>query len=104
MTASFQSVLNICAFVTLFSAVSALLPAGTPPLATGLLEMTGGLSLLENSRAGRAAAAALVGFGGLSVHCQTLSVLADTDLRPRLHLAGKVLQALLSAALAWLLL
>ena len=104
VTASLQSMLNICAFVTLFSVAAALLPAGTPPLATGLLEMTGGLSRLGNTRAGRAAAGMLTGFGGLSVHCQTLSVLADTDLDVRRYFAGKTLQALLSGALAWLLL
>ena len=62
------------------------------------------LSFLENTRAGRAAAGVLVGFGGLSVHCQTLSVLAGTDLDVRRHLAGKVLQGALSGLLAWLLL
>ena len=41
VTAALQSVLHICAFVTLFSVAAALLPAGTPPLVTGLLEMTG---------------------------------------------------------------
>ena len=104
VTTSFQSVLNICAFVTLFAVVAAFLPAETPPLVTGLLEMTTGLSQLENTGAGRAAAAAMVGFGGLSVHCQTMSVLADTGLSARLHFPGKIFQAALSAALAWILL
>jgi len=97
VTTAFRSVLNICAFVTLFSAVTAMLPPETPPLITGFLELTTGLSRLQNTPAHRAAAAAIVGFGGLSVHCQTLSVLADAGLNARCHTAGKLLQALLSA-------
>ena len=96
--------LNVCAFVVLFTVAAALLPEETPAFAAGLLEMTGGVSRLPATRAGLAAAAALVGFGGLSVHCQTLAVLGDTDLSPRLLFPGKVLQAALSAALAALLL
>ncbi len=101
VTAALQSVLQICAFVTLFAVAAALLPESAPPFAVGLLEMTSGLSGLPDTRAGHAMAAALVGFGGLSVHCQTLAVLADTDIAPRLHFPGKVLQAALSAALAY---
>lgn len=101
VTAAAQSILHICAFVTLFAVAAALLPEAAPPFAVGLMEMTTGLSRLENTLAGRAMAAALAGFGGLSVHCQTLAVLADTDLRPRLHFPGKVIQAALSALLAY---
>ena len=36
----------------------------------------------------------------MSVHCQTLSVLAATPLSARYYLKGKVLQALLSPLLA----
>lgn len=55
---------------------------------------------LPCSRAGFLACAALLGWGGLSVHCQTLSVLAATPLSARYYLKGKALQALLSLLLA----
>ena len=46
-------------------------------------------------------AAALLGWGGVSVHCQTAAVLADTDLPLGRYLAAKALQAAISAPLAW---
>jgi len=104
VTGAFRSVLSICAFVTLFTVFVKLLPLGEYPAAAGLLEMTTGLSRLTDSRFHRAAAAGLVSFGGLSVHCQTAAVLGDTGLSLRLHFVGKLLQAGLAAGAAWLLL
>ena len=48
-------------------------------------------------------AAALLGWGGLSVHGQTAAVLADTNLKMGRYFLGKLLQAALSALLAYLL-
>ena len=47
-----------------------------------------------------AGAAALLGWGGLSVHCQTAAVLRGAGLSLRPYLCGKALQAALSAAAA----
>ena len=46
-------------------------------------------------------AAALLGWGGLSVHGQSAAVLSGTDLPLGPYLAAKAAQAALSALLAW---
>ena len=97
------AMVNICAFVIFFLVVMALVrqawPAA-PPLALGLLELTGGVTSLEASPAGFCMAAALLGWGGVSVHCQTAAVLEDTGLSLRRYLLAKALQAVVSALFA----
>ena len=46
-------------------------------------------------------AAALLGWGGLSVHGQSAAVLSGTDLPLGPYLAAKAIHAALSALLAW---
>ena len=46
-------------------------------------------------------AAFILGWAGLSVHCQVLSFLGTTGLRVRTYLFGKLLHGLFSAALVW---
>ena len=99
-TGAAASTLNICAFVVLFRVLAALLPASLPGPCLGVLEMVTGTAALTPGRGGFIAAAAIVGWGGLSVHCQALSVTAPAGLSFRWHWAGKALQAGLSAALA----
>ena len=94
------STLQICAFVVLFQVLSALLPPETPGMALGVLEMVTGIAALEPGRTGFIAAAAIVGWGGLSVHCQALSVTAPAGLSFRWHWIGKAMQAGLSAVFA----
>ena len=97
------AVVNICAFVIFFLVVMALVRQawpGLPPLALGLLEVTGGITSLEASPAGFCMAAALLGWGGVSVHCQTAAVLEDTGLSLRRYLLAKALQAVISALFA----
>ncbi len=91
--------LNICAFVVLFRVLAALLPPVLPGAALGALEMVTGVSALSPGRAGFVWAGAIVGWGGLSVHCQALSAAAPLSFR--WHWAGKALQAALSAAMAY---
>ena len=88
--------LQICAFVAVFRVPAALLPL--PRWCLGLLEMVSAVGALSPSPGAMAAAAAIVGWGGLCVHCQTLAVIGD--LSPRYHWAGKAIQAALSALLA----
>ena len=95
------STLRICGFVVLFRTAGALLPAGLPAPLLGLLEMVSGVAALSPGRAGFIAAAGIVGWGGLCVHCQTMAVLSGTGLSLRRHWLGKALQAALSIALAW---
>ena len=101
--------LNVSAFVVFFTVLARLLLHFLPEafasslpcaLLLGFLELTSGVLSLSCSRAGFLSCAALLGWGGLSVHCQTLSVLAATPLSARYYLKGKVLQALLSLLLA----
>jgi len=127
VTSSFAAALNVAAFVVFFAVVTrlltlsgllplasralALLPGVSPAVADALLagavELTGGLAALAArpvSRTGAlVCASALLAWGGLSVHMQTLSVLGDTGLSPRLYFRGKLTQTALAAALTALL-
>ena len=100
VTGALASTLNVCAFVVFFQVLSALPPAPPPPLVLGILEMVGGVASLTPGPGGFDAAAAIVGWGGLSVHCQAMSLAAPEGLSFRWHWAGKALQAVLSALLA----
>ena len=68
----------------------------------GIVELTGGILQLPPTRAGFVMAAALLGWGGICVHCQTAAVLEKSGLSLRPYLTGKLLQAVFSAALAFL--
>ncbi len=125
VTRSLQNTLNICAFVVFFSVVLRLLTAygilggvaqllsllGLEPewarrLVAGLLELSSGVSSLSGGRGfvGLASMAAfMLGWAGLSVHCQVLSFLVDSGLSARVYLAGKLCHGLLAAALTWVL-
>ena len=124
VTGALQSVLSVSAFVLFFGVavrlltVSGILPAlaaglaalSVPdalaePLLAGLLEMTNGIAgLTAGPLPGRAAAAAfLMGWSGLSVHCQALALLRDTGLSFRRGVAGKAIHGLLSAGLTGLI-
>ncbi len=121
---SCAGVLNVCAFVVLFGVVLRLLelsrvldalarglsllfgPLGlsTPwarRLLGGLLELTNGVASLPPGEAGSVPMAAfLLGWGGVSVHCQTMSVLRESGLSAAPCVVGKLLHGLISAALA----
>ena len=125
VTHAMQSVLNICAFVIFFSVVLRLLTAygilsilaqllslfGFEPewarrLVAGLLELSSGVSSLSSGGkfSGLASMAAfMLGWAGLSVHCQVLSFLADSGLSAKIYLAGKLCHGLIAAGLTWLL-
>ena len=100
VSSALTSSLNICAFVVAFAVLTALLPTGLPPAVSGVLEMVSGTAGLAPGRAGFIAAAAIVGWGGLSVHCQALSAAAPAEVSFRWHWTGKALQAGISAAVA----
>ena len=125
VTRSLQSTLNICAFVVFFSVVLQLLStygvfmalakllalAGfqeewAQRLVAGLLELSSGVSSLRGSTqlAGRVSMAAfMLGWAGLSVHCQVLSFLVDSGLSAKTYLAGKLFHGLIAAGLTWCL-
>lgn len=120
-----QSTLNICAFILFFTVflrilahagilkllgglLSALLaPLGMDQtwaerLLTGLVEVSSGVSsLTEGAMSGRLSMAAfMLGWAGVSVHCQVLAFLGDSGLSVRTYVAGKLLHGALSALLA----
>ncbi len=122
---SFSSTLNICAFVIFFSAMLQLMTSCgvfsaltrllslvgvssryAPQLVAGLLELTSGVSSLGgmSSSAGSISMAAfMLGWAGLSVHCQVLCFLIDSDISPRTYLLGKLMHGTISAFLTYFL-
>ena len=123
-----QSTLNICAFILFFTVflrilahagilellgglLSALLaPLGMDQtwaerLLTGLVEVSSGVSsLTDGALSGRLSMAAfMLGWAGVSVHCQVLAFLGDSGLSVRTYVAGKLLHGGLSALLAHLI-
>ena len=109
--------LNLCSFVLCFSAIvplflvseiPALLASPLPFSGSngqwfllGLLEMTAGIRHLTAGTLGEklVLTAVLAAWGGLSVHCQVISLLRDTGLSARFYWRGKLLHAALSALL-----
>ncbi|MCI9310859.1 MAG: sporulation protein, partial [Lawsonibacter sp.] len=126
VTGSLTSCLNICAFVLLFTVVLRLLalsgaldllagglcallaPLGLTDvwarkLLTGFLEISSGVSSLtgEGTLSGRLSMAAFIlGWAGLSVHCQVLSFLEHSGLSMKTYFVGKLLHGGISAVLA----
>jgi len=121
-----QAIINICAFVLTFTVLICLLdhsrllpriaallasPAGLPQesvrrLLVGILEMTSGVTSLRSGPVAPrlVTAAFFLGWGGLCVHCQVLSLLEQTDLSARNYWIGKGLHGVLAALLVgvWL--
>lgn len=122
---SLQSTLNICAFVVFFAVILRLLSAygvltavarllslvgfqaeWAKRLVAGLLELSSGVASLQGGTgfAGRVSMAAfMLGWAGLSVHCQVLSFLVDSGLSARVYLAGKLCHGLIAAGLTYAL-
>lgn len=120
---SFLSVLNICAFVVFFSVairmlcLSGILPGiaallsllltpiglsrqSAEQLLTGAIELSSGVWSLAGpgALAGKLSMAAfMLGWAGVSVHCQVLSFLGGSGLSTRTYFMGKFLHGILSA-------
>ena len=128
VTGALASTLNICAFVLFFTVIIRMLsltgvltglarllsllfgPLGFDQswarrLLTGVLEVSSGVSSLTGgSLSGRLSMAAfMLGWAGLSVHCQVLAFLGDSGLSLRTYLTGKLLHGGLSALFTALL-
>jgi len=118
--------LNICGFVVLFSTLCTLLDAlGLLPalagfsadtlhrelqavraLLTGLLELGGGIGALSGlppTPGNLALCAFILGFGSLSVHCQTLAAVAGTQMKTARHFVGRLLHGCIAALLTYFL-
>lgn len=125
---AFSGTLNICAFVIFFTVLIRLLfltgvitkLAGliawvlrdfglrqewVESLLSGAIEMTSGVWSLRDV-AGTLGdrlcmAAFILGWAGLSVHCQVLSFIGSSGLSTRTYFFGKLLHGLFSAAILW---
>ena len=125
ITGAMSSALNICAFVLFFTVFLRLLsyagvlgtlarglaalfsPLGLSELwarrlMTGLLEVSSGVSsLTDGGLTGRLSMAAfMLGWAGVSVHCQVLAFLGDSGLSMRTYVVGKLLHGILSSLIA----
>lgn len=125
---SFQSTINICGFVIFFTVfirllfISGIIPAlaaligkvfqpfgfdaaWAERLLTGIIELTSGVASLQGSTlsGGAAMAAFMLGWAGLSVHSQVLSFVGASGLSVRTYILGKLMQALLSAGMVFLM-
>ena len=99
-----MSMVNICAFVVFFLVILRLFSRFTGiqhGAILGIVEVTNGILRLANDRRGFIWAAGLLGWGGLSVHCQTAAVLSGSGLSLKRYFIGKALQAAISMAAAW---
>ena len=121
---AFSSTLGVCAYVILFSVLTALADCSglLPALATaaahclpgenvsilfrgaciGFLEISTGTATLREAAAAPAAlplAAFLLGWGGLSVHCQAYPFWRAAGVRPGPYLRAKFLQGILAAGI-----
>ena len=98
VSAALTSMLGICAYVVLFRTIAAVLPASLDSGILGIVEMVSGAASLPANAAGFVAAAAITAWGGISVHCQTMSVVGELSLK--YHTVGKLLQTVFSVLLA----
>lgn len=100
VSSALTSTLNICAFVVFFRVLTALPPVPLPLVLSGALEMVSALASLTPGPAAFVPAAVITAWGGLSVHCQAISLTAPAGLSFRWHWVGKAVQAALAAGLA----
>ena len=101
------SILSVCAWVLLFSgicAVSEKLPAGVSTPLVCVLEVTNGCRLGAERGLSLPVLAAILGFGGLAVHCQVLSDVTACGTKLSRFWAFRVLCGALSAVYCALLL
>lgn len=105
-----SSTLAVCGYVVLFSAMLGMLTPldALPPLlralCTGFVELGSGTAALRGlppAPETLAAASFLLGWGGLSVHCQTLAALEGTDIRPARHTLGRAVCGVLAAIFSY---
>jgi len=119
-----SSVVAVGGFIVLFSIISAILiesgiisaissfifpnidKSVSYSIFIGLLEVTNGVNLLSTANVSLTQkivlTAILIGFGGFSIHAQTLSVIAKTDIKISSYLIGKTLQGIIAGVLTYI--
>jgi sporulation integral membrane protein YlbJ len=130
VSSSFMSCLGICGFVIFFTCLIRLLflsgilqvaagilgsalsfiglsPQWAERLLTGMIELTSGVWSLKDAAndltASIAMAAFMLGWAGLSVHCQVLSFIGSTGISVKTYMIGKLLHGIISAGIVLLL-
>ncbi|MCL2827570.1 MAG: sporulation protein [Oscillospiraceae bacterium] len=130
VTGAVRSILSICGFVIFFTVfIRLLVLAGILPglasllgtvfarigldpgqaalLLTGLIELSSGVWGLRDAAGelhqAMAMAAFMLGWAGLSVHCQVISFMGGSGLSVRSYILGKLLHGAISAGLIFLL-
>ena len=123
---AFQGTLNICGFVIFFTVLIRLLFAvgvitgasrllclfpgflsrqEAQSLLTGMIELTSGVWSLRDMAGAMGErlclAAFMLGWAGMSVHCQVLSFIGQSGLSTRTYFLGKLLHGLLSSGIIW---
>ena len=101
-----SSMVQICSFVVFFVTLLQLFSTLTGinhPLLLGLTELTGGILRLGDTPTDFAMAAALLGWGGASVHLQTAAVLQDTPVHFPRYLCAKTAHGIVSFCAAYAL-
>ena len=110
------STLLICAYVVFFSTLTGTVELvlgrfaaneATHAILSSLLELSGGVSAaasLANRRLATILTGAAVGWSGLSIHCQMLSLCDGHDLSTRPYIIAKLVQTVLCPCLMTLLL
>ncbi|MBC7765921.1 MAG: sporulation integral membrane protein YlbJ [Hyphomonadaceae bacterium] len=96
---------NICGFIVFFSVIIGLLgqiPHCPQALMAGFLEITAATGLIFHSDAlplilKLSATSLVLGWSGLSVHAQVVSVVGDSDISLIPYFAGKMLQGVFAA-------
>lgn len=104
--------ISVCTFIMFFSLFtgflthifSDVLHSPFVSLALGSIELTNGIEMLNTNQSNVIwifiATAILTGWGGICVHCQTLSILSNLPLSPKSYWIGKLLHAIFSGILA----
>ena len=107
-----ETTVQVCIFILFFSIVTEnlahLLPSSVQSaVLLGSFELASGCTSLGNlglpQKTVFVICSGFLGWGGLCVHFQSVSMLSRTDLSTKNHWAGKALQGLLSTALACLI-
>ncbi len=117
---SVNALISVCGFILAFSVLVSMLNfyivAGNMAQYThlelsfcraflvGLLEIGSGMGCMVNlavNPLNLALAAFILGWGGISVHFQTLAVISDTDIKTARYIIGRFIIALLGAVFAY---
>ncbi len=101
VTNAIANILKVCAFVILFSAVTAALPNFKwSPLVHALLEITGGINKIAavniDARLKLSIISAFLAFSGVSVLCQVSSVVSPVGLSLKPYAIGKLIQGVIA--------